>query len=86
MNLNELKETGLPLISTALDGENLATFKWPKSYIVCLGNEGKGITDELKTLSTYNVFIESFDNKGAESLNAASSASIILYQARINNN
>ncbi len=79
----DLESCGLPIIVTSLQGENLKNFKWPTSYVICLGNEGKGITNELADMSTHNVFIESNNNKGAESLNVASSAAIILYEAQI---
>ena len=84
--LEELGDVGLPIISTSLQGDDLSNFKWPEGFILCLGNEGKGISNELSALANSNVFIEAKENKGAESLNVAASASILLYSAQIINN
>jgi TrmH family RNA methyltransferase len=84
LSLEMLQEIELPIISTSLNGEKLKDFNWPEGFILCLGNEGKGITDELNELANHSLLIESHNNKGAESLNVASSASILLYHAQIN--
>lgn len=83
VSIEALSEIKLPIISTALDGEPLRSFTWPEAFIICLGNEGKGISQELKELAHYNVLIESNRNKGAESLNVANSASILLYHSQV---
>lgn len=83
ISFEELSQASIPIIVTSLQGESLHAFTWPSDFILCLGNEGKGITNGLLSRADHNVFIESSNNKGAESLNVASSASILLYQAQV---
>ncbi|MCB9257280.1 MAG: RNA methyltransferase [Chitinophagales bacterium] len=63
------------LVLTDMKGEDYRSFAWSKNIIV-IGNEGKGISSELRSLQHAKISI--LKKGGAESLNAAISASIIL--------
>ena len=60
-----------------MSGKELKTFKCPKKVALVIGNEGNGVSDELMSLAKHTIKIP-MDN-GVESLNAAVSASIIMY-------
>jgi len=66
----------IPIIATAMEGDNIAQLKNSKEALLIIGNEGKGISPEVMALSTQKISIE---RKGkAESLNAAVAAGIVL--------
>lgn len=72
-----IKNTDLPVYAALLDGaENLHAIKNFEKGILIIGNESKGISDELASLATHKVFIPSFGQ--AESLNAAIATGILL--------
>ena len=78
--LNELKD--IPLICADMDGENIFSFKPPKRFCLCIGNEGAGISNEIRTKASYTVSIPM--RSTCESLNAAVSAGIAMYALRKN--
>ena len=49
-----------------------------QKFAIIIGNEGKGVSKEIKELSDEYIYIEM--NKKCESLNAAVATSIILYE------
>jgi TrmH family RNA methyltransferase len=66
----------IPVYAAALDGDNLYTLQGIDSGIILIGNESKGISEELLQLSRYRITIP---RRGqAESLNAAVATGIIL--------
>ncbi len=72
---------GFPLICADMDGENIFTFNCPQKFCLCIGNEGGGISDYIKNISAYKVKIPMSNT--CESLNAAVSAGIAMYQLKI---
>lgn len=68
---------GVPLICADMDGEDIFSFKAPKRFCLCVGNEGAGISKEIKDTSDYKVKIPMRET--CESLNAAVSAGIAMY-------
>jgi TrmH family RNA methyltransferase len=81
VSLNEfLLQYDLPLIGATMTGEALQTFHFPKAGILIIGNEGKGIRQEITSVLTQSLTIPSFG--GAESLNAAMATGIILWELR----
>ncbi len=58
-------------------GEDIFSFKAPKRFCLCVGNEGAGISKEIKDTSDYKVKIPMRET--CESLNAAVSAGIAMY-------
>lgn len=73
-----LKNT--PLICADMDGENIFNFSAPEKFCLCIGNEGGGISGEVMTKAKYKVKIPM--RKTCESLNAAVSAGIAMYQLK----
>ena len=69
--------SGVPLISADMCGENIFGFEPPSKFCLCIGNEGSGISDVIKSKSDYKVKIPMSET--CESLNAAVSAGIAMY-------
>ena len=66
----------IPLIGTFPEGDNLYDFRFPAEGYLLLGNESKGISDELMKYLDARLAIPRFGN--AESLNVAVAAAVIL--------
>ena len=66
----------IPLFTAALNGESIYGIEKMTEGIIVIGNESKGIHEELLKLSTHRINIPRFGY--AESLNAAVAAGIIL--------
>ncbi len=78
------KSEDFPVFGTFLDGENIYNSRLsPRGFIV-MGNEGKGISDEIRQLTDYKLTIPSFaKNKfSTESLNVGVATGIILSEFR----
>ncbi len=75
-----LSESDLPIYGALLDGVDMYTTPLEKKGILVIGNEGKGISDEIKTFVTNPIFIPKHGK--AESLNAAMATGIILAEYR----
>lgn len=76
--LTYYKTKKYPLYVADMQGENLFNFKKPSSpYGVIVGNEGKGVCEELKVLAMKAITIPM--KNGLESLNVGVSCSIIIY-------
>ena len=76
--LQNLREKGFSVLSSQLDGnsfydrENVAS-----SFVLIVGNEGNGVSDQVKAVSTHQLRLPM--RGGAESLNAAVAAGIMMY-------
>ena len=66
------------LVSADMSGKDLKDYKPKYPLALVIGNEGNGVSPELKNLSTNIVRIPM--NNNVESLNAGVSASIIMYK------
>ena len=71
-----LPKIGLPIFGTFMKGENVHTFDFPKSGILIMGNESKGISEKIEKLITRKITIPSFGK--AESLNVSIATAIVL--------
>lgn len=74
----------IPVYATLLDGKDLYEQPLSANGIIVMGNEGKGITPELRRLITRHLFIPNYP-KGtdtAESLNVAVATAIICAEFR----
>jgi TrmH family RNA methyltransferase len=82
--LSEAAEQGIPLFGTFLEGENIYDTTLPAEGVVVLGNEGKGISEEVAGLISRRFFIPPFpaDRCGSESLNVAIAAAITIAEFR----
>ncbi|WP_370291417.1 TrmH family RNA methyltransferase [Pedobacter sp. SYP-B3415] len=69
-----IRSANLPVYGALLDGESIYDIPWGKEGLVVLGNEGQGISAELRSFVSRAVTIPR--KGGAESLNVAISAAI----------
>ena len=76
--LNEAKERGVPIYATTLDGEDIHNAPLSRGGVVVMGNEGKGVSDEVKACVSHRLFIPPYpaDRAGSESLNVAIATAI----------
>jgi RNA methyltransferase, TrmH family len=68
----------VPVYTTALNGQNIFNLKKEKDItygIIVIGNEGKGVSEEVLKMSDYKIAIPG--GGGAESLNAAVATGIV---------
>lgn len=77
--LQKIKDSGYTVYSAALDGEDFNSVKDIDSEKSCIiiGNEGNGICDEILSFSDKIITLPM--RGGAESLNAAIAAGILIY-------
>ena len=65
-----------PIFGALLEGENMYETKMPADCALIIGNEGKGISNEIQAFVTSPITIPKFGE--AESLNAAMATGILL--------
>ncbi|MFT4760720.1 MAG: TrmH family RNA methyltransferase [Paraglaciecola sp.] len=75
----------VPTYAAVLGGENIFETTFTKNGIVIIGNESKGISEELQNAATFKIAIPKGQNGGAESLNAAVATGIICGQLAMSN-
>ena len=78
--ISQLKAKGMPVFGTFLDGENIYTSPLPSQGLIIMGNEGKGIAENIGQLADFRLTIPNFTPTGAssESLNVGVATGIIL--------
>ena len=69
--------TGVPIFAADMDGENIFSFSPPEKYVLAIGNEANGISEEVFKAAEYTIKIPM--QASQESLNAAVSAGIAMY-------
>ena len=72
-----LSALNVPLIAADMDGEDVFAFRPPEVFCLAVGNEGNGLSEEVRGAAAYTVRIP-MDTR-TESLNAAVSAGILMY-------
>lgn len=77
-----LQQQNLAAVGTDMQGENLYAATLPPNAILVMGNEGQGISDNLKSVLQKNIAIPSFGVPAAESLNVAMATGILLSEFR----
>lgn len=84
--LKKLKEiyTFVALENNIPNCESLYTFKFPEKPLFIIGSESKGITKETLNMCDYFVKIDQVGS--VRSLNAATSATVIMYEFNRNKN
>ena len=67
-----------------MDGDNISEIAIENKGVIVIGNEGKGISDEIENLVTHRLLIPSYpkDRQTGESLNAAIATAITLAKFR----
>ena len=73
----------IPIICANMQGENLFDFVPPEKFCLCIGNEGAGLSREIKEHCSYSISIPMADT--CESLNAAVAAGIAMYTLKDRN-
>lgn len=77
--VGKLKERGFTVVVSSLDTDkNFYDVDLKKNLIICIGNEGNGISEEVFALANTKIKIPM--PGGAESLNAAAAASIMIFE------
>lgn len=71
-----LAGTTAPVFGCDLAGENIHTFSAPRDAVIVIGNEGRGLSEDVRSQVTRFVTIPSRGD--AESLNAALATAVIL--------
>ena len=75
--IDKLKKNGYKIYGTdVLNGTNLKEIKFSEKTAIIIGNEGKGMKEELKSICDKLIHIKI----NCESLNASVAASIIFYE------
>lgn len=74
----------LPIYVTALDGENIYQSELAPSGVVVMGNEGNGVSDAVKELSTHQLLIPNFPvgRITSESLNVGVATAVVCAEFR----
>jgi len=77
--VEDLKNNGYTIYGTdVVNGIDIKDVKKIGKYAIIMGNEGNGISSEVKDVVDKNIYIKM--NENCESLNVGVSASIILYE------
>jgi TrmH family RNA methyltransferase len=78
--LTLVNKKGFPIYGTMLEGVSIYGIDLKQEGVILLGNESRGISDELLPLITSNITIPKFTNasRGIESLNAGMAAAIVF--------
>ncbi len=69
----------IPVIAADMGGENVFSFVPPARFCIAIGNEGNGLSEAVRRRADCTVGIPM---AGTESLNAAVSAGILMYQLK----
>lgn len=78
-----LKSTSTPVYGTFMSGENLYSSNFQKEAIIVFGNEGNGISNNIKSLIQHNISIPQYGlEKNTESLNVAMATAITISEVR----
>lgn len=77
-------DTGNPVYGTFLNGDNIYSSNIEKKGLIIMGNEGKGISDDVSELVTDRLLIPNYsdNNTKSESLNVGIAAGIICSEFR----
>jgi TrmH family RNA methyltransferase len=76
--LEKLKKDGFSVLSSQLDGSPFYDRKdVSSSFVLIIGNEGNGVSEAVKAVATHRLCLPM--RGGAESLNAAVAAGIMMY-------
>ncbi|WP_409302078.1 TrmH family RNA methyltransferase [Peribacillus sp. SCS-155] len=77
----DLKEKGIPVYGTALEnGVHYEEAEKGESFALLVGNEGQGVSKELLSQTTQNLYIPIYGR--SESLNVGIAAGILMYSLR----
>jgi TrmH family RNA methyltransferase len=72
------RRIAVPIYGALLEGENIYTAKQLAFGLIVIGNESNGISEDVISGLTHRIKIPASSKNGAESLNAAMAASLIV--------
>lgn len=75
-------ECKLPVFGALLDGDDVRDAEFPLPAVLVMGNESKGISEDVRNLLTHSVFIPNLGGS-CESLNVASATAILIARWRL---
>lgn len=83
-NLLNTLDKSIPVYGTLLDGNNIYDSELSCNGIIVMGNEGKGISSEIKQLLTKKILIPPYpyESSSTDSLNVAIATAIICSEFR----
>ncbi len=76
--VKNFNKSGKSYAAVVRNGTSITEFDYEGNALICIGNEGNGLTEELVNVCSYAVTIPMKGN--AESLNAAAAAGIIMWE------
>ena len=76
-----IQQTSVPVYGTLLDGNDLYQETLSREGIIVMGNEGNGISPEIRQLVTHRLLIPKY-HEGPESLNVAVATAIVCGEFR----
>lgn len=76
--VREFNKSGISYAAVVRNGKSITEFDYSEKSLLCIGNEGNGLTADLVNACSYPVTIPMKGN--AESLNAAAAAGIIMWE------
>lgn len=77
-----IEEHHLTPVCTTMKGESIYSTKLSEQTLLIIGNEGQGISDEVRSISTKSISIPSYGEPAAESLNAAMATGILMSEIK----
>ena len=77
--IKEFGQQGYRTYCAHMQGTSFYDFDFSNPTIFCIGNEGKGLTKELMDAASYQICIPMHGK--VESLNAATAATVLMYEA-----
>ncbi|MBT8319125.1 MAG: RNA methyltransferase [Gramella sp.] len=80
--IDALKKSRLPVYGAFMDGENVYGKMLPEAGILVMGNEARGISEEVSPLISAKISIPQFGKKTTESLNVGTATAILLNEIR----
>jgi RNA methyltransferase, TrmH family len=74
----------LPICGAMLEGIPVHKFDFSEGGLIILGNESRGISEEVRSMLTHRITIPSYpaEKRDMESLNVATAGAIILHEIR----
>ena len=76
--IKELKKNNYVILGTNVNGGSLVRDVKYSKFALIMGNEGKGVSEDVKALCDKDLYIKM--NRNCESLNVAVATSILLYE------
>lgn len=77
-DLSELAKIKTPLLIADMGGLDYRSFDWPENFILVLGGESQGLSNDLRALAQESLGVPSVASTVTDSLNLSITASILM--------